>query len=190
VQMTCFRFPSVGNLFLVVSGLAKLFKYNRIMGRERFLWWGRDSEREVDVVPGMFMLVRRKAIDKIGLLEEAFFMYSEDADWCYRFKQAGWKNVFWPGAKIIHVEGGSYSSDQNTLKMFVQKQKSTLIFLRKHGGLFDYMSGRAILFISFGFKFFIWSIIWICSKIMSMDVKNEVVKKYWLAFKFCATGAE
>lgn len=74
IQPTCFRFPSVLNLFLCTFGLSIIFKKNRFFGRERMLWWPRDRERQVDVVSGMFMLVRRKAVDEVGLIDEAFFL--------------------------------------------------------------------------------------------------------------------
>jgi GT2 family glycosyltransferase len=60
---------------------------------------------EVDAVNGAFMLVRREAIDAVGLLDEAYRMYGEDLDWCLRFKRAGW-TVFYDGrASVVHVKG-------------------------------------------------------------------------------------
>ena len=192
VQMTCFRFPSVVNLLLAASGLARLFKHDRFFGRENMLWWKRDCEREVDVVSGMFMLVRRKAVDEVGVMDEGFFIYCEEADWCYRFKQAGWKMLFWPGAKIIHVDGGSHSTDQVTVKMFVQKQKSLLIFIRKHRGLFKYWLGCLILSLSFCSRVFILGLLTASKKIMGGKADRETasIRKHWAALKFCTFNLE
>jgi GT2 family glycosyltransferase/peptidoglycan/xylan/chitin deacetylase (PgdA/CDA1 family) len=192
VQMTCFRFPSVANLFLSTFGLAKLFKYNTVLGREWMLWWKRDSERYVDVISGMFMLVRREAINQVGLLDERFFMYCEEADWCLRFKKRGWKILFWPGAKIFHVDAGSHSTCQVPVQMFVQQQKSLLIFLKKHTTLPQYWLGRLILVVSFSLKLCVRSMSLIVKRILSGRYKLDLdrVIKYWMALKFCAFGIE
>lgn len=149
IQYTCFGYPSLTNYLFRLSGLVKLFKNNHIFGREQMRWWKRDSEREVDVVSGMFMLVRREAIEQCGALDKTYFVYCEEADWCYRFSKAGWKIMFWPGAKIIHAHGGSHSTKQNSLAMFVQQLKSILIFLRKHRGVASYYATRVLLALSY-----------------------------------------
>ncbi len=192
VQMTCFRYPSIVNLFLSAFGLAKLFKYNRVFGREWMLWWKRDSERDVDVISGMFMLARRQAIDQVGLLDERFFMYCEEADWCYRFAKAGWKVLFWPGAQVIHVGGGSHSSSQIPVKMFVQQQKSRLIFLRKHQGIFIYLLANLIVAISSGLRVCAMAVLLALKKILCRTVCGELttLKKNWASFKFCTLRLE
>lgn len=134
IQNTCFSNPGLVNLMLHSFGLAKLFKHNHFFGREMMLWWDRRSQRQVDVVSGMFLLVRREAIEQVGLMDESYFLYYEETDWCYRFAKSGWKMLFWPGAKIIHLDGGSHSSNQIALKSYVQKHKSMLIFFHKHYG--------------------------------------------------------
>jgi len=75
------------------------------------------------------MLVRREAIAQVGLMDERYFMYAEEADWCYRFAQSGWKMTFTPVAEIIHLS--SQSSAQCWPKMYVWQHKSTLLFLEK-----------------------------------------------------------
>ena len=107
LQNSCFMFPSNLNWFLFSTYLYKLFSRSRFFGREQMTWWQRDDVREVDVVTGCFMLVNRKAIDEVGMMDEQFFMYAEETDWCYRFKREGWKNRFTPSAEIIHIGGAS-----------------------------------------------------------------------------------
>ncbi len=185
IQNTCFRFPSVLNVFLYGTGLARVFKYNLFFGRERILWWRRDSDREVDVVSGMFMLVRREAIDEVGVMDEAYFVYCEETDWCYRFAKAGWKVVFWPGAKIIHVDEGSHSTKQVALKMFVQQKKSMLIFFKKHYGLLSYLLVRMVLVFSFGARCCVWMLILLFRLVLGKSAKRESQKsrEYWWVFK-------
>jgi len=192
IQMTCFRFPSILNLFLGAIALNRILKKNRVFGREWMEWWGRDSECQVDVVSGMFMLVRRQAIVQVGLMDESFFMYSEEADWCYRFSKAGWKVLFWPGAKIIHVDGGSYSSKQVAPEMHVQQHKSLLIFFRKHYGMIHYLLARLILVVSTGLRCLAWALMLLGKRIMGRNAAHELKenRKRWFVFKFCVFGSE
>jgi GT2 family glycosyltransferase len=107
LQNSCFMFPSILNWFLFSTYLYRLFPRSRFFGREQMTWWARDDSREVDVVTGCYMLVRKEAIDQVGPMDERFFMYAEETDWCYRFKAKGWKNRFTPEAAIIHIGGAS-----------------------------------------------------------------------------------
>jgi GT2 family glycosyltransferase len=107
LQNSCFMFPSILNWVLFSSYLYRLFPDNRFFGRELMTWWARDDAREVDVVTGCYMLVRKEALDQVGAMDERFFMYAEETDWCYRFKAKGWKNRFTPDAEIIHIGGAS-----------------------------------------------------------------------------------
>jgi GT2 family glycosyltransferase len=132
LQRDCFMFPSVLNMFLWVSGLSRMFARSRFFGRERMTWWDFDSVREVDVVAGCFMLVRRSAIDEVGPMDESFFMYFEETDWCYRFKQAGWKVMFFPGASIIHYGGAS--TGRVKASMIAEYARSMVRFFKKHKG--------------------------------------------------------
>ena len=192
VQMTCFRFPSLLNLVLSVFGLSKILKTNRFFGRERMLWWKRDEERQVDVVSGMFMLVNKRAIEQVGLMSEDYFLYFEETDWCYRFARAGWKSLFWPGAKIVHMHGGSHSTRQAALEMFIHQQKSLLIFLKKHKGRFQSGVGRLLLIGAVGLRMSGWLLSLMLKTIRRRKVDSEwqAVQKHWATFKFHTTGLE
>jgi GT2 family glycosyltransferase len=98
----------------------------------------------------MFMLIRREALDEVGLLDEAYFLYAEEADLCFRFARAGWRRVFTPAARIIHVGGGSQSGDTHEVntRMYIQLQKSILIFLKKNRGMGSWLSAKAIYIVS------------------------------------------
>ncbi|ADC45964.1 glycosyl transferase GT2 family [Methanobrevibacter ruminantium M1] len=94
-----------------------------------------DGIYEIDCLVGAFMLVRRTTIDEVGLLDDAFFMYGEDIDWCYRIKQAGWKIVYFGQAEIIHYKGAS-SEDKNTKKrnpkIIYEFYRAMYVFYKKH----------------------------------------------------------
>ena len=102
-----------------------------------------DEEREVEWVMGACMLVRRRAIDEVGALDESFFLFSEETDWCYRFAQAGWKTVFTPAAECVHVGGASHGG-----RLFRENVRGHLRFLPKHRGSRDAERARRLLHVS------------------------------------------
>ena len=87
------------------------------------------SEREVECVMGACMLVRRAAIDEVGPPDASFFLFSEEVDWCYRFAQAGWKTLFTPEARCVHVGGASHGG-----RLYRENLRGHLRFFLKHHG--------------------------------------------------------
>ncbi|MBI2945779.1 MAG: sugar transferase, partial [Candidatus Wallbacteria bacterium] len=102
LQPSCRTFYSFKTLMLRRTALGKLFPEAPEIRRHLMLDWHHDSVREVDWVLGAAMLVRRRALEQIGWMDERYFLYLEDVDWCYRMKQAGWKVLFCPRARIVH----------------------------------------------------------------------------------------
>ena len=154
LQPTCFMYPSALNMLLAATYLYKLWPRSRFFGRERMTWWGRDDIRDVDVVTGCFMLVRREAIRQIGVMDEAFFMYGEETDWCYRFKRAGWSIMFAPCAEIIHLGGASARA--NASKMRLQLSGSILYFMKKHRAYWEYLLGCVLTALFFVLRIPVW----------------------------------
>jgi len=128
LQRTCFMFPSVLNLFLAATYLYKIFPKSRFFGREHMTWWDFNDAREVETICGCFSLVRKQAIDKVGLMDERYFVYGDDPDWCYRFKKAGWKVMFSPEGRIIHYGGQTTSQKARAFRL--QLEGSKLIFMK------------------------------------------------------------
>jgi len=141
LQPSCFMFPSILNMTLATTYLYKVFPGSRFFAREHMGWWDRNDVRDVEVVTGCFMLIRRDVIDTVGLLDEDYFMYGEETDFCFRTKKAGFRNVFIPDAHIIHY-GGS-SSENMRLAMLLQTRASILQFLKKRRGAIAYWFGCA-----------------------------------------------
>lgn len=156
LQLTCFMFPSILNMLLSASYLYKLFPKSKFFGRERMTWWDRNDIREVDVVTGCFMLVRQEAIKQVGTMDEKFFMYGEETDWCYRFKRAGWKVMFAPAGKIIHYGGAS--SRQKRSEMTLQLRESILLFMRKHKSFLTYAFACLLIALFFFLRVPYWLI--------------------------------
>ncbi len=85
--------------------------------------------REAEFVMGAVMFARRAAIDEVGLLDESFFLFSEETDWCYRFRRAGWQVLFTPDAEFAHVYGAAHQG-----RMFRENVRGNLRFIAKHQG--------------------------------------------------------
>ena len=111
------------------SGLAKLFPKSERFGRYNMTFADIDQELAVDSVVGAYMQVRKEAIEQVGLLDETFFMYGEDIDWCYRIKQAGWKVWYHAAVTVYHVKRAA--SSQSSKAQF-EFWRAMLIFYRKH----------------------------------------------------------
>ncbi len=137
LQRDCFMYPSAFNMFLSATFLNKAFPRSRLFGREYMTWWDFNDVREVETICGCYAMVRRKAIEQVGVMDPTYFVYGDDPDWCYRFKKAGWKILFMPNAEIIHLGGQNTkkSPDQFLLQLYGSK----LIFMRKHRGILSFV---------------------------------------------------
>jgi len=102
IQTSCFSDPDWGAILARRSFLGKLNWGKEKLKKFAIGEWDRKSVREVDWVQGSAMFVKRELVDKIGLMDERFFMYFEDADWCRRFRQAGYKVIYLPSARMSH----------------------------------------------------------------------------------------
>ena len=122
-------FPTPLVSFYHYSGLARLFPKNRRFGRYNMTFADEDAELEVDSVVGAYMQVRRAAIERVGLLDEAFFMYAEDIDWAFRIKAAGYKVWYYPAVTVRHYKRAA--SRKNPKAQF-EFWRAMLIFYRKH----------------------------------------------------------
>jgi GT2 family glycosyltransferase len=94
--------------------------------------WDLDRPRPVEVIKGACLLLRREALDQVGLLDEDYFMYTEEMDLCYRLAQADWQLWWVPRAQVVHCE--AQSTRQVAALMYVQLYRSKVQFYRKMGG--------------------------------------------------------
>ena len=130
-QGSYFRFPDL------LSTAILTFHVHRLLPRGRlnyFRYFGRrfTEEHPVDVVAGCFFMIRRETLDQVGGLDESFFIYGEEAEWCWRIARAGWSIVYWPHATIVHVYGGS--SQTKSLATRLAKRRGGLLFFEKTKG--------------------------------------------------------
>jgi len=185
VQATCFMYPSLLNMILADTYLNRIFKNNKFFGRERMTWFKWDYSFELDVVAGCFMLVRREAIEQVGLMDESFFMYSEETDWCYRFGEANWEVVYTPHTKIIHL--GGQSSRQNAPQMILQLRGSVLQFLKKHSSWLEYRLACVLVWVFFVTRIPVWSVVYFL-KIKSRAIAQIYVLAYVTGLKKMLTS--
>ena len=131
LQKQCRRsFATPWDLFCYFSGLATLFPKSRLFARYLVTYEDEDQTHAVDAVSGSCMLIRRAVLDQIGLLDERFFAYQEDADYCFRARKAGWQTYYYPVARIIHFasQGGSRI---NPYRSIWEWHRSYFIYYRK-----------------------------------------------------------
>jgi GT2 family glycosyltransferase len=123
-------FPSPFVAFCKAFGLSRLFPRSPVFNRYHLGYLDPGQTHEVEVLSGAFMWLRKSALDKIGLLDETFFMYGEDIDLSYRIIQAGYKNYYFAETTIIHYKGESTKKGSlNYVRTFYQ---AMIIFARKH----------------------------------------------------------
>lgn len=130
LQRSCRGFPNLWNMFCRALALDSVFPKSKWFSGYSLSYWSHDVERTVDMLSGCFWLVRKAALEKVGLLDEAFFMYGEDMDWCRRFWNSGWKVVYVPSAEAIHYGGGS--SANAPLRFYIERQRADLQYWKKH----------------------------------------------------------
>jgi N-acetylglucosaminyl-diphospho-decaprenol L-rhamnosyltransferase len=143
LQRSVRGFPTLWRLATEYLFLRKLAPRSRALNA--FYGDGFDYERplEAEFLMGAVLLVRREAADTVGLFDEDFFMFSEETDWSYRFRQAGWKVLFTPDAEFVHVGGAS--TRQNWNPMFREQVRGHLRFLAKHRGAREAERARVLL---------------------------------------------
>jgi len=148
LQLACRRsFPGPWTSFCKVSGLSSLFPNSRLFARYNLTYLDENQSYEVDAISGSFMLMKREVYEKIGGLDEQFFMYGEDLDWCYRVQKAGWKVFYVHDTTIIHYKGESTKrSSLDETKVFYSAMH---LFVKKHFAsslLVEFILRMAILF--------------------------------------------
>jgi O-antigen biosynthesis protein len=129
--------PSVA--FYKIFGLSKLFPGSKKFGQYHLTYLDKEQTHVVDVLSGAFMLLRKETLDKIGLLDETFFMYGEDIDLSYRITLGGYKNYYYADSSIIHYKGES--TKKSSVNYVIVFYKAMAIFAQKH-----FSSGNAKLF--------------------------------------------
>ncbi|MCL4458613.1 MAG: glycosyltransferase family 2 protein [Chloroflexi bacterium] len=158
IQHSCFRFPGLWMSFLDFFPINYRLLNSRLNGR--YPWRCYEQLFPIDHPLGACLVVRRETIQQVGLLDEQFFMYCEEIDWCMRIKRGGWQIYYLPGTDIIHY--GAQSTLQFRSQMFVELHKSRYRLFAKH---YD--------------RFFRWAV----RGIVRLGVAKEALVAWWKAHR-------
>ena len=123
-------FPSPTASFYKISGLTRLFPHSKRFAAYYMGHLGEDDINEIEILPGAFLMLRREVYDKIGGLDETYFMYGEDIDYSWNIKLAGWKNYYLPTTRIIHYKGES--TRKGSMNYVYTFYNAMAIFVRKY----------------------------------------------------------
>ena len=134
--------PTPAVAFYKIFGLAKLFPGSKKFGQYHLTYLDKNKNHPIDILSGAFMLMRKQALDKVGLLDETFFMYGEDIDLSYRLTQGGYRNYYFAESSIIHYKGES--TKKSSVNYVIVFYKAMAIFAKKH---FSHNHARAFHFL-------------------------------------------
>ena len=143
LQRSVRGFPTVWRLATEYLFLRKLAPRSSALNAFYAGGFDHDEVRSVEVVMGACMLVRRDAVEQVGECDEDYFLFSEETDWCFRFREDGWEVVFFPGAECVHVRGASHSG-----RLYRENLRGHLLFLSKHRGPRVAERARRLLLVS------------------------------------------
>ena len=143
LQRSVRGFPTLWRLATEYLFLRKLAPRSRALNAFYAGGFGHDRPREAEFLMGACLLVRREAIEAVGTVDEDFFLFSEETDWCYRFRQAGWTVLFTPEAEAVHVGGASHGG-----RFFRDQVLGHVRFLAKHRGDREAERARRLLVVA------------------------------------------
>ncbi len=131
LDLACRRsFPTPAVSFYRMTGLSRLFPRSRRFGRYNMTFLDPEQETDVDALTGAAMLVREEVVREVGMLDECFFMYGEDLDWCFRIKSYGWRIVYYPRAIVRHQKRAA--STKRAIPSIRAFYDAMRVFHRKH----------------------------------------------------------
>lgn len=153
LQSSCRKFPSLWNNFCEASGLFRAFPRSSVFSTEHMLYFPHDRVTDVNVLVGCFWVMRREALETVGLLDEAFFIYSEDVDWCRRCWEAGWRVTLYPTAQAVHYRAASSGNDP--ARFAVEQQRAVLHYWDKYHAWPGRLGIRTILLVRYFVRYLI-----------------------------------
>jgi hypothetical protein len=179
VQSSRRRFPTLCTALVESTFLQKWFPYNAVLRRYYVLDRPDDAVSEVDWVTGACLLVRRAVIEQVGLLDDEYFMYSEELDWQKRIAKVGWTVVYLPTAQVVHYEGRS--SEQVVALRHIRFGRSKVRYLSKHHGPLAGQLVRGWLLLNYSYEWTIEALKWCLGykrdlRRERMDVYSQVLR--------------
>lgn len=183
-QPSCREFPRLWNNFCQAFLLHRLFPKSSFIKESFIKNFDYNKTQSVNVVCGCFMLVRKEVIDQVGLLDEDFYFYGEDVEWCKRIKDGGWSIIYNPVVEIIHLGGASTSVDP--IKFWIKLYNAQFLYWKKQRKLFFLLYSIKLIhviirIILYSFKMFKRPVV----KDDQLKLRGYLyILKYLLTFKF------
>ena len=192
IERSYMRFPTVWRSFCNALGLHRIFRTSRILSGIMMPDFNNSQTAEVDVLNGWFLMVRRRALDEVGKLDERFHMYGEDIDWSIRFCKAGWKRAYYSGACAFHY-GGASSAIAPT-RLYIEMNRANLQLFRKHYGSPGHLAALAVNCLHELVRLAGYSLLGMSSKSQRsralLKVKRSLACIQWLIFHGYESGAK
>ncbi len=177
------RFPTIATALLESTPLQTVWRRNHVLQRYYMEDMPADRQHEVDWLVGACIVARRETLAQIGGFDEAFFMYSEELDWCKRAKDAGWSIVYTPRATITHYEG--QSSGQVIAARQIHFNGSKIHYFCKHHGRWAAEIVRWSLFVQFTWQAAIEGTKWLAGH--KRALRTERLRAYWRLLRYLST---
>ncbi|MFQ5593645.1 MAG: glycosyltransferase family 2 protein, partial [Anaerolineae bacterium] len=175
IQSSRRRYPTLATAFMESTVIQQWWPDNPVARRYYVLDQPDDAIQDVDWVVGACLMARREAIKEAGLLDEDFFMYSEELDWCRRIKDRGWRVIYLPTARVIHHEGKS--SEQVVPARHIHFQRSKVRYFRKHHGRRPATLLRTFLLATYAYQIAVEVSKWILGH--KRPLRRERMAAYW-----------
>ena len=156
VRRSSMRFPTLANSIGRAIAADRIPLLSRVFGGQMVSDFDHKRTADVEVLNGWFWMARRSALNEVGLLDERFFIYGEDMDWCNRFRQRGWRIVFYADAKATHYGGASSSAAP--VRFYVEMQRANLQYWKKHHGVLSGNVNRMIVVLQHAIRLISYSV--------------------------------
>ncbi len=179
VQSSRRRFPTPATAFLESTSLQSWFPRHRLLRDYYVLDKPDDAIAQVDWVTGACLLARRAALEQVGLLDDGYFMYSEELDWCRRAKAAGWQIVYYPAAQVIHH--GGQSSEQVKAFQIIRFNRSKIRYFRQYHGPRVANLLRVFLWLNYGYQLLVETAKWAIGH--KRLLRRQRMRAYWQVLK-------
>jgi GT2 family glycosyltransferase len=178
IQRSCGRLPSLWTTACHFLGLDKIFRRIEFFSGFQMSNLTFDRPLPVEVLSGCFCVARSAAVEEVGGLDERFFFYAEDVDWCKRFNDAGWKVMLVPSARATHFGGGS--SANAPLRYSIEILRANLLYWKKHHGISGQMGFHALALAQHSLRLVVRAFL----RFTRIE-RNEFTKKKLIEHKVC-----
>jgi GT2 family glycosyltransferase len=184
IRVNTRKFPTLWNTFCETFFLVDLFPKNKLFRGRTMTWFSHMDTRNVDVLSGCFLMVRREVVDKVGVLDDRFFIYGEDTDWCKRMNLNNWDVVFFADTKAIHYAGAS--SSVAPIRFLIELTKADLQYWKKHHNIIKYSLYQILMLIHFLIRAIGWLLKYIIKssgrEVSRAKYKSYIARMNWLLF--------